>query len=216
MTTVEERAFLEAMALKHLPDRHDQSTHGRRGPRSLTPESAASMQKRMLKGNPWSDSSKEAFEDWTGNGYADINDILRRPDAYGPIKTEFLSGQIRGIRDGLRPLPQPVRVFRAVDMSRMELPTDESLVGRRFQNAGFTATTVGERDDIPDVDPSETEYDAILEIDVPKGVGAAYLESLTANEGEHELLLDAGLVLEFTGIDRQGDWPIVKARVVTP
>ncbi len=183
----------------------------------ITPDQAQEMQDRLLASDPWTDDEREALREYTGDAHLGINSALRDPSSADSVILE--SGQtasqtIKSVRSAMRPLPRPVRVYRSVNLAGLGLDSDEDLPdlgGRVFQNPGFSSASV-DRDSVL-VDSNH--YDAILVIDVPEGTQAAYVESVTQNDGEFELLLDAGMTFEYTRIGGTSNgFPLVYARVV--
>jgi hypothetical protein len=179
---------------------------------------AQTMQDQMTAAAPWTDEQKQSLTLWTTGAYHDIRALLMRPDSTDPYLGSGNGGpaaikrHIRNISDSMRPLPETVTVFRKVDLDAIGLPKGaraRSLVGTKKQNANFTAASVepglafmGERRGVE------------MELQVPAGVNASYIDSLSTMHGEGELLLEAGLVIEFTDVRRQGRKMLVKARVV--
>lgn len=223
-------ALLAEMAAKHLPGLHDQSTHGRRHGRGhgraghrisfdlLTPAQAQQMQDQMLGGETWSQSQTESLREYTSDRSETINALLYSPKTAASIpahELDELTHITRNVHAAMRPTPKPVQVFRGVSRQGMGLKAGEDIedaVGRKFQNAGFSSTAV-QLESL--MGATEMDHDAILVIDVPAGTPAAYVDSISEFQGEHELLLDAGMVFEYTrtGEEHNG-WPVIHARVV--
>ncbi len=205
----------------HLPGKHDQSTHGRKGVRrvakQITAEAANAMQDKMLDGNPWTEDHEEALNAYTGSDYGMMNDGLRgRTDL-----TKYYQDVIERIRvadDAMRPLPQPVKAFRHVDFNAFGIVHSDNgltqsqldaLVGKTVQDPGFFSTSI-----TPDI--VGFTRDIHMEIDVPKGARAAYVQRVSVNKHEEELLLAPGTKFKVVsvegtpGLDANGvDNPVV-------
>lgn len=155
--------------------------------RQITPDQAEVMQADMLAGEAWSKEQESALAAYTGNDYRGINDRLR-----GRSKGDTFDGTIEQIRSALRPTPQDLTVHRSVAADALGFPfgresitlaEGKKLVGRTFHDRGFTSTSV---------EPLKGGNVVQLRISVPAGAKAAYLESLSRNRREYEVLLDAG------------------------
>lgn len=184
--------------------------------RRVTPAQAQKMQDAMTADRPWTADQRESLRTWTTSGFHDIRMMIQNPNHepfLGIGGRAQVKQHIRNMRDSMRPLPKPVKVFRKADPEGVGLKRGDdprTLVGKVMQNPNFTATSVE-----PDAGFLGTSRPILVEIDAPAGTPAAYLESLTETKGEKELLLDAGLPLEFLSAKARPDGVVVlKARVV--
>lgn len=185
--------------------------------RELSPDGAQAMQDAMhTKGGAWTKAQETAIRDYTSAGYVKMNGALHRP-GHPPKPTKKTVRQIQDLHGAMRPTPEPVRAYRGVNGRALGLSKDTplaDLVGKSFQNAGFSSTTV-DRTAVGRVD--QGDYEAVLVLDVPAGTPAAYVQSLSAyaEDGEYELLLDAGMKFEFTKVEMgDGKLPLIHATVV--
>lgn len=221
MLTEPDRVFLEQMRAKHTPGGipHDQSAHGHRiSFELLTPEQAQQMQDQMLGGDTWSQSQVDSIKSYTSERAETINALLYNPQTAASVparEREEIKQLIGDVHSAMRPTPQPVRAFRRVSRQGLGLKPGEDfsdLIGRRFQNAGFSSMSV-RMESILDED---ADYDAILDVEIPEGTPAAYIDSISAFQGEHELLTDAGTVYEFQHPGEEVDGkPVIHAKVVS-
>lgn len=159
----------------------------------LTSEKAQAMQDEMH--DPWTPEERAALEKYTGPGYVHINNALR-----GKTKgSKAVAATTADIRTAMGPTPRNVVSYRstrpdAFGFNGRFIPEGEeqSLVGRTFHDPGFTSTSIAARSNQP----------VRLRISVPAGTKAAYVESLSKNRSEQELLLDAGTHFKITKAER--------------
>jgi len=192
--------------------------------RILTPKQAHEMQQRMTADRPWMPHQRKALQDYSANEYLLMNSRLRgvTPRAYDQAITDpdpaATDKRIKDVADSLRPLPEPVRVFRnayAADglgllksYSRRELVERlRTLVGQTREDKGFTSTSIKRLKD-------DKFGDVRLDIDVPAGMPGAFIESITAKKHEQELVLGRGMRFEILSLDESGYMPVLKVRVV--
>jgi len=147
----------------------------------------------MMDGNPWTESQRVALVAYTGFDYEGINGGLRSGN-------ESAEGRaaVAQIREGMRSIPEDIVVHRGVDArtfgySGAQIPPGDgaSLVGRTFNDPGFSSTSV------------DTPLDGWVKmrVTVPAGTRGAYVESITATQNEHEMLLDRGTHFRITHVE---------------
>lgn len=155
--------------------------------KSLGKTGAARLHRAMTDAKPWTSAQSDALEEYTDESYRGINDHLR-----GIQKDGKWTETIRDMRAGMREVPEDIVVFRSVGGAEFgapeegaEIPDDKlnGLVGRTWSDPAFTSTSVIEGGFNPN-------YRTKMVISVPKGTKGAYLESVTRNSEEYELLLD--------------------------
>lgn len=172
------------------------------GFKDLTPAQAAAMQRKMLKGNPWTPAQRGALRTYTGESYTKINGGLRKGNA-----TAKIEATIGNARAGLRPIPQDVNAYRGmgsgtafgfVKNRKITKAQLDELVGKSYHDPGFTSTA--------------TEGDGYgygqrirAKIAVPAGTRGAFVEGITQNKGENELVLDAGTHYRISGYEQAAD-----------
>lgn len=195
--------------------------------RKLTRKAATAMQEQMLGGKPWTGDQKEAIAEYTANDYLNINARLRGVTARAydqnltdpdPAKTEK---QIKEMKQALRPLPEPVQVYRlAYSAEGLGLPKSytaaernrqlRTLIGQRRQERGFFSSSIKP---LTGKEPG-INGDVRIEVTLPEGTPAAYVRSVSEKKSEDELVAEPGLIVEFYELDETGTPPLLKARVV--
>ena len=144
---------------------------------------------------------------YTGSGFIDVNKFLRGVGSVADPKTT--QNVIKGIDqafDAVPPLDRPIKVYRGLDKTAFEklnlYPGDE------FRDDGFTSTAL-------------TKYDAFsgvkMEIRVPAGARAIYVDPISINRGEHELIIDRSSkyrVLEVERTTSPGGFDVVKSVIL--
>jgi hypothetical protein len=250
-----ENAFLAEMAAKHLPGRHDQSSHGRHSAanrarqaareleelrealgraqastgtsdaRWITPDDAMAMRDKMLAGQPWTDRERNGLNRYSGDAYYGMNGLLR-DDA--EAIADLSEGQkqeatelIRDAASGMRPTTRPVKTKRFVagfasfgidvdTMTREEIyDALRAMKGKRSQEPGFSSMSLAEgygRDEWPGR--------IKLELDVPEGTMAAYLDGDVGVEREQELVTIPGTIFEWDDIIIDPPRNTMKGRVI--
>lgn len=167
-------------------------------PREIDAKQAAALQRRMLKDEPWTPAQRAALRTYTGDDYVKMNAALRKGG--GTAKTK---ANVDNARQAMRETPEGVVAHRgmgsgtAFGFVRNKSVTREmieALVGRSFHDPGFTSAAIrgsgyGFRQRIR------------ARISVPAGTRGAFVEGVTKNAGEDEMVLDAGTHYRITGFD---------------
>lgn len=232
MLTVEEKAFLEQLAAKFDPgqprDNAGRWTDGAPGTsaaRWLSPDDAMAMRAKMLADQPWSPEQQDALNRYTGGAYGEMNGLLRGDqETVGDLsdgeKAEFTS-LIRDANAGMRPTPEPVKVkrfvagFESFGLDMSTLTRDEAaeklqaMKGGTLQEPGFMSTSLAE-----DYGKDTWSGKFRLELDVPAGAQAAYLDGDVGFDREQELLLAPGTRFEVTDVVIDPPRNTIKGRVV--
>ena len=193
----------------------------------ITQRRAKAMQQEMLADNPWTERQQDILSDYTGELFEPVNQTLRgmersNPDSRYGLEEGGLQEAIREIASSMRPTTERITVSRALSPEAFGLPadaSDEDVVaaartwsGHTFQEAAFMSTTTLK--DPPEI--VDGGGSVVLRLDVPEGTPAAYLGSVSVNEYESEMLLNAGLKYEITDvIVRPGKPVTVVGRVVS-
>lgn len=189
----------------------------------MKPKQAEAMQRRILENDPWTDQQRESITYYTGTddaNYRQMNELLYNPHQMrlDPQQDEIDKQHIQNLHAAMRPTDTPVTVFRGASKRGLGLDTFNEedfpdLIGRKFQNRGFSSTSIDQKTALG-VDSGS--YEAILQIEVPAGTPAAYvdIDDLT-DLHEQEMILDAGTTLEYVSIGKTYNGrPIIHARVV--
>ncbi len=158
-------------------------------------------------------STKEiaALKLYTGDDYKGINGGLRDGTVPGKYKDT-----VSNIDTALasNPLKDPAKVFRTVGGGAFGLSHGSdatALKGKVFSEAGFMSTSVTNQR-FPVTPPP-----VHITMEVPPGVGAAYVDPISKNQGEKELLLPRGLNYVITNVRKspKGGWTAT-ARILPP
>lgn len=175
------------------------------------------MQQQMQSISPWTAGQAAAIKTYTGQSYSAINSSLRKKNAKGNDYTPQLSSlkTAEKIQAGMRPVTQSLTVYRGTGGQQFglgEYPTAaqlQALVGKKVIDKGFVSTSVG----------TGAAFGGALrlEIQVPKGTPAAYVQSVSKHKTERELLLAAGTKFEILEVVPAGSpygTSTVKMRVI--
>ncbi|MFI0775319.1 ADP-ribosyltransferase, partial [Streptomyces sp. NPDC021212] len=174
--------------------------------------------------NPHPSASNEAGEAY-GNAY--WNDFLDDldPDAHNALHlySDFYYTQTNGpLRQGLdvhpnvqkivddidrvmgsRPVPEPIMVVRGTNVSHLDLRSPLEMQGNVYDDLGYTSTSLG-KDSAMDWKPVQ------MHLRVPKDTPALWIDHISANKGERELLLARGTEYKVTRVfqDEGGQWQV--------
>jgi len=210
------KAFLDQMRVKHLPGLHDQHSHGHHGGfRELTSAEALAMQAEMLKGAPWTQQQEDALAEFSSDAYKQVNGLLRGTVELDADDRAAYTQVARDAHAGMRPTAKPMRVFRKASFEAFGIDPDNTaavlaLAGTRRQDAGIVSASI-DKDAIPG-----GRLGVDMEIEVPEGTLAAYLESISDTPEELEWVLDAGLDYDIiSATEGRGGTVQMKVRVVS-
>lgn len=137
----------------------------------------------------------DTLVDYTGSGYVYINEALRNPDNASEEDTTACN-VLSSIFTEKTELKDDITVVRTFGRHIEEIKDLE--IGDEFTDNGFCSTRGL-------IQGNLTEN---IEIRVPKGTRALYLENITETPGEFEVLLNAGT--KFQVIDKdENNYPIL-------
>lgn len=153
----------------------------------------------------------EALRDYSGAGYTEVNRYLR---AGKSRKNAGMDRTIAAMDQAMKDHPTPSNatvVHRGIDLDAFGSVTPDKLVGQDIREPGYLSTSVGK-----EVADGFWHHEAHLEINVPAGTPAFYMDGLTGAKGERELLLARGLQYKILSakLDRRGGMWQVKAELV--
>lgn len=208
------------------PDQADTPSEPKQAPvPRLSRKEATAMFAKMLADEPWTEEQEEALGEYTDLAYLNMNAMLRgtaRPDP-DPARTRQL---IADANAGLRPLPQPIKVFRnayagligGVAKNQGQeafLKGLRDLVGKQSQEAGFFSASIKPLP-MTDAGGNQEFGDVRVEVDFPEGTPVAYLHGNSASPHEDEMVGGPGLVIEWGELDESNpEEPILRGRAVT-
>ncbi|GAB7063029.1 hypothetical protein JCM12681A_47390 [Streptomyces mexicanus] len=175
--------------------------------------------------NPWPSSSNEAAKEYGEAYWGDHVDNLD-PQARGTLERyssfyfQYINGDLREfaktgtpikpqeslwIQDidrviGTRPVPEDIMVLRETAIDHLELASPKDMTGQVFTEPGFTSVSLGET--------SVRYNDVTFHLRVPKGTHALYIDRISLNPGERELIIDRGAQYKVTRVfmDEKGKW----------
>lgn len=178
--------------------------------KTVTASEAQELQKQMLSANPWSKSSKSSMTKYTGGYYATFNPIIRdlvTQTKYTSESTALTAAQDAvNIQNGMRPLPQSIRVFRKTGASQFPGLTDSATFadikkfeGKLFKDRAPLSTSVTK---------GTWSGKVHLTIDLPEGTPAAFVKSISNHKHEDEMLLALGLNYRVISVTDSGGYEI--------
>jgi hypothetical protein len=179
-------------------------------------EIQSSQQAHMdTEGTQWSPGQAESLANYTTGAYHEINPYLRGKSVTGsPIDgiSDLGLERIALIQNGMRPLQQDTLLKRGTDWEF--LPPEyrsfagaQKLIGKSVTEDAFMSTTVGG-------EFGEFGGDVKLFIEAPKGSPAAWVNHISHNPGENEVVLAAGTKYKILGVTQDGGQVTMRVRVV--
>lgn len=159
---------------------------------------------------PLTPEQEQAVRDYSVTAYHDMNECLRTSQNC-TAETNARNGQLR---DALRPLGEPVTVFRSTNMAHLggaqSIDDLERLAGFDISDNGFSSTSL---------DPSVTEIfgDVDMQIEVPAGTPAIFTGSRAAIQDEQELILGPRTQFRVLEVNRNtpSGRPAVRLQVIS-
>jgi hypothetical protein len=157
---------------------------------------------------------KNAIESYTGAGYLSMNNYLRGKDGGDPHTIQ----QAQLVQDAMMPLQRDHELIRGAGWSVIpeayrSLEGLQLIKGKVLQDDAFMSTTVG-GESLPGIGATRPLR---LHIQAPKGTQALYIDDLSANKGEKEMLLAAGTQLKIMDAYADAKGQIhINLRVVNP
>ena len=145
------------------------------------------------------DAQRKAVKTYSTTDYMEMNGVLRQPPGTKLTKRqkEFVK-QSEILQSAMAPTPKGVKVFRGSNLQSLGLPKDataadvKAMLGKTVINDAFTSTST---------DPDEIFGGNLeLEIDVPEGTPAVWMNGNARVPSEQELLLAAGSKMQITGV----------------
>lgn len=174
-----------------------------------------------------SDETKDVIDNYSTDGYDDINRYWRKIGGWESINKDKVLYQTEKLDNAIASfeLKDNLKVYRGVDLGTIAnmFPDAEELTdlrGKIYSDKAFSSTSP-----ISDVAKRFVEQNGqdgiMLELDIPSGAGkGAYLDALSAfgesivgsAQAEYEFLLKRGAKFEIYDIDETNSFPILKGR----
>lgn len=165
-----------------------------------------------------SETDFEAIEDYTSGGYAEMNQILRKPgylDRYGKQeKIDALHQLLSHSRTS-----QPMTTYRSVESRTIMIDKgresvslnkykNEELVGKIITDAAFVSTSLSEEGTIPN-------RDTMLVLKTPEGSRGLYIGDISsAGEHEEEFLMDCMQQIRIERAEHKNNMRYIYATVL--
>ncbi len=155
------------------------------------------VHKKLLSafGNSWKNkltaTHKSAIQSYTGMGYSEINDALRK----GTKLDDHLEKKVKALDEALKPppgAPFDMTVHRGLILPKDVL--DKLQVGKVWGDNAYMSTSVGHG----------FSGSVKLHIAVPKGSGGAYVQTISNHKGEKEWLLPRHTLLKVIKREQLG------------
>lgn len=178
----------------------------------VVPSSQATSvwQKIIAKhGDEWTASQKAGLRVYTGGSYFSMNAYL-----YGKLDS-VSAAHMKNIKQaqlGMRPSDRPMLLHRGVGWNGVgDGKNHDDLVkkiGTTWKSGGFFSTSVGGH--------AAFGGPVLIEVEAPPGTPMAWVDPISLNKGENEMLLAAGLHYKIISVKKVGSTSVVRVRVVPP
>jgi hypothetical protein len=194
------------------PGPHDESLHATAF-KAATSTQAQEAQDAYMKANgvKWSAQQRSALKSYTGSAYITYNDYLRGSSSHHSQSTKQ---HVVDIQSAMLPLGQHTLLKRGTGWNA--LPPEfhganaSKMVGKTFQEPGFTSTTVAGMGGHFSGQPLQ------LIIEAPAGTPAAFVNGLSHfKDQENEMLLAAGTKFKVLSVEKTtGGHTLMRVRIV--
>ncbi|MFC7843734.1 ADP-ribosyltransferase [Streptomyces sp. NPDC057382] len=146
--------------------------------------------------------ARDALERYSSFYYRSINGQLRNVDV--PLErpvADLVDNMDRVM--GSRPVPENIMVVRGTDVSYLNLRSPLEMQGNVYDELGYMSTSLGR-------DPAFSYQPVHLHMRVPQGTPALWIDHISVNKGERELLLARGVEYKVTRVfqDEAGKWQV--------
>ena len=136
----------------------------------------------------------QAIENYTGDGYAEINRYLYKghDDGVSPQQDEIINRTIETLDSAFEETqtPFPYTVYSGLS-SRYR--ADKFQLGGEYIFRGYVSTSLDFNTAIGGfADVGASDQPVVLQVELKKGQKAIYVDAVSANEGERETLLPRG------------------------
>jgi 8-oxo-dGTP pyrophosphatase MutT (NUDIX family) len=133
---------------------------------------------------PWTAGQRASLKWYTGGSYSSVNSWLRgQQSASSPVATHA-----KNMQNGMRPSEKDILLHRGNGWFTgwSSVAEAKSHVGKTMHQKGFFSTSVGGTE-------AFSNKNITFVIEAPKGTPMAYVDHISSNKGENEMLLAAGL-----------------------
>ncbi|WP_148640433.1 ADP-ribosyltransferase, partial [Streptomyces azureus] len=146
--------------------------------------------------------ARGALERYSSFYYKHINDPLRAVDKPLEPRVQDLVDNMDRVM-GARPVPENLMVVRGTDVGYLNLRSPLEMQGNVYDDLGFMSTSLGK-------DPAFEYKPVHLHLRVPEGTPALWIDHISSNKGERELLLARGVEYKVTRVfeDEAGKWQV--------
>ncbi|MCX4700739.1 ADP-ribosyltransferase [Streptomyces sp. NBC_01373] len=146
-------------------------------------------------------AGREALHKYSDFYYTQINDPLRAGTDLHPRMAEVVNNMDRVM--GARPVPEDIMVVRGTAIDHLNLRSPLQMQGKIYDDPGYTSTSLGK-------DPAFEHKPVHMHLRVPKDTPALWIDHISANKGERELLLARGTEYKVTRVfeDAAGKWHV--------
>lgn len=187
---------------------------------TLSVSQAKAMQANMNMGNPWTPEQRSALYQYTGYDHVYINAVLRQagpgwPNIKDSDDTKKKWRRVaKNAQAAMRPAAQAFTTYRrtekdalqAMGITNLSKFTDvKKLEGKIFSDRGFGSSSI---------DPNKWSGYLKFVIEVPEGTPVAWVDDISQNSGEYEVLFAAGTRYRIDRIEDEGWRAVLYVRVV--
>lgn len=185
-----------------------------------SPAEMDALQQEMLDAEPWTAEERAGLETYTSGAYKRMNGCLRQTAECTPqVETNNAHATA-----GMRPLPRGVTTFRGAQLNALGVSSHEeleSMVGAVVRDPGFSSSSIDSG--VAERFAQSTGFGAsasrrvLMQIETPAGAPAAYVEDITENPDEYELVMPPSTrfeILEVVPPASDGEPSVVRLRVV--
>lgn len=200
---------------KHLSGKHDQKTHGRGGSREGGPQNIDTHYDAWHEN--LSSDEKRALAGYQNFLYSDVNATLRgKAGDLSPRTKQNVDYAIKHTDKaiGKGSVPSNVKVYRGFTDGNAILGGDpQGLVGSTIQDKAFVSTSLNKSVAVDFARKGKSGM--LMEIDVPAGTKAAYMQKLRPESIERELLLGRNSRFQVTGVRKEGDLNVLQLKLAS-
>ncbi|WP_063730116.1 ADP-ribosyltransferase [Streptomyces sp. RTd22] len=146
-------------------------------------------------------AGSRALTTYSGHSYNQINKPLRdKVDL--PSATQKVVDNMDRVM-GTRPVPEDIMVVRGTAVDHLNLRSPLAMQGKIYDDLGYTSTSLGKT-------PAFAHKPVHMHLRVPKDTPALWIDRISDNPGERELLLARGTEYKVTRVfkDAAGTWQV--------